>query len=132
MGIQLTKVIVDVKGYLDLKGLFGMDELVTAGFKKICYETSLESSADSETVRKLAQVVESHCPVYETLAGAVEVTGSVSINGKKKGSSALPRNQRTLFKGERKTKKARKIVPCPLVSYVELLLNPACRLDYPD
>ncbi|MFZ2196352.1 MAG: OsmC family protein [Thermodesulfovibrionales bacterium] len=86
MGIQLTKVIVDVKGYLDLKGLFGMDESVPAGFKKICYETSLESPADSETLRKLVQVVESHCPVYDTLARAVEVTGSVSINGKTEGA----------------------------------------------
>ena len=86
MGIQLTKVIVDVKGYLDLKGLFGMDESVPAGFKKICYETSLESPADSETLRKLVQVVESHCPVYDTLARAIEVTGSVSINGKTEGA----------------------------------------------
>ena len=86
MGIELTKVSVDVKGYLDLKGLFGMDESVPAGFRKICYETSLESPADSETLRKLVQVVESHCPVYDTLARAVEVTGSVSINGKTEGA----------------------------------------------
>ncbi len=86
MGIQLTKVSVDVKGYLDLKGLFGMDESVPAGFRKICYETSIESPADSETLRKLVQVVESHCPVYDTLARAIEVTGSVSLNGKTEGA----------------------------------------------
>ena len=49
-----------MKGHRDLKGLFGMDESVPAGFKKICYETSLEKPADSETLRKLVQVVESH------------------------------------------------------------------------
>jgi putative redox protein len=84
MGIQLTKFIVDVKGYLDLKGLFGMDESVPAGFKKICYGASLESLADSETLRKLVQVVESHCQVYDTLAREVEVTGSVSIMEKQR------------------------------------------------
>ncbi len=86
MGIQLTKVSVDVKGYLDLKGLLGMDESVPAGFRKICYETSIESPADSETLRNLVKVVESHCPVYDTLARAIDVTGSVSINGITEGT----------------------------------------------
>ncbi len=87
MGIPLTKVSVDVKGYLDLKGLFAMDETVPPGFRKICYETAIESPADTETLNKLIAVVESHCPVYDTLARAVEVTGSVSINGSKPAAS---------------------------------------------
>lgn len=81
MGIKLDSVKVDVKGYLDLKGLFAMDETVPAGFTKICYETTLESPADKETLEKLVAVVESHCPVLDTLKRPVEVAGSVSING---------------------------------------------------
>lgn len=83
MGIKLSKVKVDVKGYLDLKGLFAMDETVPPGFRKICYETAIESPADAETLKKLVAMVESHCPVYDTLTRAVEVSGSVSINGSK-------------------------------------------------
>jgi len=83
MDIKLDKVTVDVKGYLDLKGLFGMDETVPPGFRKICYETSIESPADTETLNRLVTIVESHCPVYDTLIRAVEVTGKVSINGSK-------------------------------------------------
>jgi uncharacterized OsmC-like protein len=89
MGIQLDKVRVDVKGYLDLKGLFAMDANVPAGFTKICYETSIESPADKDTLDKLVAIVESHCPVYDTLARAVEVKGSVSINGIK-AAAACP------------------------------------------
>ena len=83
MGITLSKVTVNVKGYLDLKGLFAMDETVPPGYKKICYETAIESPADSETLKKLVAMVESHCPVLDTLTRAVEVSGSVSINGSK-------------------------------------------------
>ncbi len=81
MGVKLNNVKVDVKGYLDLKGLFAMDETVPPGFRKICYETTIESPADTETLNKLVAMVESHCPVYDTLTRAVEVTGMVSING---------------------------------------------------
>ena len=83
MDIKLDKVKVDVKGYLDLKGLFAMDAAVPPGFRKICYETTIESPADTETLNKLVTIVESHCPVYDTLIRAVEVTGTVSINGSK-------------------------------------------------
>jgi putative redox protein len=83
MGIQLDVVKVDVKGNLDLKGLFGMDESVPAGYTKIGYETTIESPADDEQLRQLVQVVESHCPVLDTLARPIQVNGSVTINGNK-------------------------------------------------
>lgn len=83
MGITLTTVKVNVKGYLDLQGLFSMNEAVPAGYKKICYETTIESPADRELLQKLVAVVESHCPVLDTLVRPVEVTGVVTINGSK-------------------------------------------------
>lgn len=89
MGIQLSKVKVDVKGYLDLKGLFALDDAVPPGFRKICYETTIESPADVESLNKLVAMVESHCPVYDTLQRAVEVKGSVSINGSR-AAAACP------------------------------------------
>ncbi|MBZ0155200.1 MAG: OsmC family protein [Alphaproteobacteria bacterium] len=84
MGIPLTKVKVDIKGHIDLRGLFAMDDTAFPGFKKITYETSIESPADRETLQKLVDMVESHCPVYDTLVRPVEVKGEVTINGTKK------------------------------------------------
>jgi uncharacterized OsmC-like protein len=83
MGIQLDKVKVDIKGNLDLKGLFAMDESSPAGYTKIGYETTIESPADTDTLRKLVETVESHCPVLDTLSRPVEVTGEVTANGTK-------------------------------------------------
>lgn len=81
MGIQLDKVTVDLKGRLDLQGLFGIDESVPAGFTKISYETAIESPADAEAIKQLMTVVETHCPVLDTLIRSIEVTGTVSLNG---------------------------------------------------
>ena len=81
MDIPLDSVKVNVKGNLDLKGLFGMDESVPAGFTDIAFETTLESTADNESLLKLVQAAESNCPVLDMLTRQVPVDGTVTING---------------------------------------------------
>lgn len=83
MDIQLDSVQVDVRGYLDLKGLFGMDESVPAGFKRISFETRIESGADEQALAELIDKVENHCPVLDILARPQNVSGSTMVNGKK-------------------------------------------------
>jgi len=83
MGVPLDEVKVDVKGYLDLRGLFGMDESVPSGYTGVKYETRIKSAADDETLRTLIKTVESHCPVMDTLKRPIDVTGDVYINGSK-------------------------------------------------
>lgn len=80
MGIKLDEVKVNLKGSLDLKGLFGMDASIPPGYQKITYETILRSSAPEEELHKLIEAVESHCPVLDTLIRPIEVTGKVTIN----------------------------------------------------
>ena len=81
MGIKLDEVKVNLKGSLDLKGLFGMDPAIPPGYQKITYETILTSSAPEADLRKLIDAVETHCPVLDTLVRPIEVTGKVTING---------------------------------------------------
>ena len=81
MDIPLDSVKVNVKGSLDLKGLFGMDESVPAGFTDIAFETTLESTADNQSLLKLVQAAESNCPVLDMLTRQVPVGGTVTING---------------------------------------------------
>jgi putative redox protein len=81
MGVPLSKVKVSVKGNLDLRGLFAMDSAVPPGFQKVTFETTIDSAADVDTIKKLIETVESHCPVLDTLVRAIEVTGKVAING---------------------------------------------------
>jgi putative redox protein len=82
MGIELTSVKVDVKGKLDLKGLFGLDKSVPAGFKSISFTTSIESPADEESIRALIETVESCCPVMDILNRPMSVSGVAKLNGK--------------------------------------------------
>lgn len=89
MGIPLASVQVNLRGYLDLRGLFGMDSTVPPGYQKVVFDTVLESPADTAALQKLVQTVESHCPVLDTLVRAIEVSGNVTINGQLMEQDAL-------------------------------------------
>lgn len=80
LGIELSSVKINVKGKLNLKGLFGLDENVVPGFSEITYDTQIVSNEDPNKIKELVQLVESHCPVQDTLTRAVKVNGNVKIN----------------------------------------------------
>jgi len=80
MDIKLDEVTVDVKGRLDLKGLFGMDESVPAGYTSISYTTHIKSQEADEKIERLVHAVESHCPVLDTLVRPIIVNGRVIHN----------------------------------------------------
>jgi len=83
MDIALESVEVDVRGYLDLKGLLGMDENVPAGYKRIIFETRINSNSNDEKLLELIHTVENHCPVMDILTRPQSISGSVIVNGKK-------------------------------------------------
>lgn len=82
MDIPLDGVKVNARGYLDLKGLFGLDPATPPGYSRITFETELESSASDDDLRRLVETVENHCPVLDILARAQTVTGSATCNGR--------------------------------------------------
>ena len=89
MGIALDEVSVEVKGYLDLRGLFAIDEAVPAGYQKVTFETRIRSSADATAIEQLVRMTESHCPVLDTLKRPIEVAGKVIVNGQVLGAQSL-------------------------------------------
>jgi len=90
MDIKLESVKVNVRGYLDLKGLLGLDENVPPGFKRISFETQITSEANEDDLRELIDTVENHCPVLDILSRTQDITGSASVNGKR--ITALSKN----------------------------------------
>lgn len=82
MGIKLDECKVEVKGYLDLRGLLSVDPSVPPGYQKIVYETKIRSSGTDAEILQLIEVVESHCPVMDILVRAQTITGKVIVNGK--------------------------------------------------
>lgn len=81
LGIPLTEVKVDVKGYLNLKGLLSLDPAVAPGFQKVVWETRIASSSDEASLRNLVATVEKTCPLLDILQRPIETSGKVFLNG---------------------------------------------------
>jgi putative redox protein len=77
MGIQLNSVSVTVKGSIDLRGFFAVDDSVRPGYKRIESEVKLDTPASPEEVAKLVEAVERHCPVLDILTNGTPVASKV-------------------------------------------------------
>lgn len=73
LGIPLTSVRVELEGTIDLRGFFGVDDRVRAGYQGIRGKVYLESSAPPETLEQLRFAVNEHCPVLDILKEPVAV-----------------------------------------------------------
>lgn len=94
LGIPLEEVKVDVKGYLDARGLFGFDPATPAGYQRVTFETTIKSSADDATILKLIETVEERCPLLDTLARPIDVSADAyHINGKKHFPASVAANR---------------------------------------
>lgn len=81
MDIELESVSVNARGFLDLKGLFGLDPNVPAGYQRISFETKISSPASNEELLELIETVEKHCPVMDILSRPMTITGNTIANG---------------------------------------------------
>ena len=79
LGIPLDGVSVTLDGDIDLRGFFGVDESVRAGYNAIRGTVKLESSAPEADLQKLREVVNGHCPVLDILTKPVPVDLTLDI-----------------------------------------------------
>ncbi|MEQ9058855.1 MAG: OsmC family protein [Gammaproteobacteria bacterium] len=73
LGIPLERVAVELEGDIDLRGFFGVDASVRAGFQRIRGRVHLESSAPPAELERLKALVDRHCPVLDMLSTPVPV-----------------------------------------------------------
>lgn len=80
LGIALDTIEVDAHGDLDIRGFFGVDDSVPAGFNTISTTVRITGPEPTERYVELSRAVESHCPVGDTLTRGVAITTHVDIN----------------------------------------------------
>ncbi|MEW6108470.1 MAG: OsmC family protein [Nitrospirota bacterium] len=81
-GLTVNSIKIDVEGTLDLRGLFMIDENVSAGFKDITYNFKVETPEDENKISALAQKVIAHCPVVDSLIKPTSIAGKIIVNKK--------------------------------------------------
>lgn len=81
LGMQIDTCSVDVRGDLDVRGVFGLDENVRPGYSGVRVDVTLGGPESPASYEMLAKTVEEHCPVLDIFANATPVTSSLSIAG---------------------------------------------------
>jgi putative redox protein len=80
LGIPLNSVSVELKGTIDLRGFFNVDEMVRPGYQKVEAEVVLDSPAPEQDLLRLKEIVDRHCPVLDILRNPTPVELSLRRN----------------------------------------------------
>ncbi len=74
MGIAVHGGSIAAEGDIDFRGTLGVSREVPVGFQRIRLRFDLQTDASAETVKKLIEVTERYCVVYQTLRRSPELT----------------------------------------------------------
>ncbi|RLS77109.1 MAG: OsmC family peroxiredoxin [Planctomycetota bacterium] len=74
MGLQISQALVYAKGLLDFRGTMGVDRSVPVGFTSVEMLFRIDTQADETSVRKLIELTERYCVIYQTLIASTPVT----------------------------------------------------------
>lgn len=79
LGMQIDTCKVDVRGDLDVRGVFGLDEGVRPGYTGVEVDVTIGGPESEQSYELLAKAVEEHCPVLDIFANSTPVTSTLSI-----------------------------------------------------
>ena len=73
IGVDLRQAIVTAEGDLDFRGTLGVSKETPVGFQRIRLSIALDTDASEAERKKLVELTERYCVVYQTLARSPEV-----------------------------------------------------------
>ena len=80
LGIIVRSGRVQAEGDLDFRGTLGVDRAAPVGFSAIRLAFELDTDADAAELATLKQLTERYCVVYQTLAGGLELSTSLTAH----------------------------------------------------
>jgi len=73
IGIEISEGSVRAEGDLDFRGTLGVSKEAPVGFRSIRVYFDLQSEATAEQLKKLIELTERYCVVYQTISRGVAV-----------------------------------------------------------
>ena len=73
-GICIESISTEMEGQIDLQGLLGLDESVSAGYESINMRMDIKADCSDEQLDDLMEFVRGHSPVCTTVCRPVPVT----------------------------------------------------------
>lgn len=82
LGIPIDRLEITATGTMDWRGMLGLDRSIPPGFRSIECTARIESPADPDRIRRLADRVRRYCGVSDTIRRPVDLTESLLLNGR--------------------------------------------------
>lgn len=82
MGLTIDSVEATVKGNIDFKGFFGLDQSVPSGLSDIRTEVRVKSPEDPEKIKELIKSAEGVYPIMDTISRSVKIEHENFVNDK--------------------------------------------------
>lgn len=79
MGVNLSKLELEISGDIDLRGFLEIDRSVTPGYERLHYTVHLAGDGTREQFEKMHEVVQRSSPNYYNISNAVELTSDLVV-----------------------------------------------------
>lgn len=78
-GIALEKLEIQTQGDIDLRGFFGLDDSIPAGYRSLTYTVRIKGNASEEQFAKIHQMVIATSPNYYNITRSVTLKPTLVI-----------------------------------------------------
>ncbi len=79
LGVELTKLEIDIEGGIDLRGFLGIDSGVANGYERLHYTVRLSGNGTDEQFQEIHHLVQQTSPNYYNLANPIELTSELIV-----------------------------------------------------
>lgn len=79
LGIALDDVEIKVDADIDMRGFFGLDDTVRAGFGDVRVQVTPKGPETAERYEELARAVDEHCPVLDLFANPTSISTTLAV-----------------------------------------------------
>ena len=90
LDIPIKSYRIDMKGYANFGGFYGVSEKFPVGFDRVVCDVSIETDAPDEQVMQFQEMVENRCVGHGTMIQPVAMESRWKINGRSVGGLAGP------------------------------------------
>lgn len=77
--IPFDKVTVAVRGDLDVRGVFGLEDGVRPGFGHVRLDVAVSGPGSPEHYEELRRAVDEHCPVLDIFTNSIPVKATMTV-----------------------------------------------------
>lgn len=79
MGVNLTKLELEITGEIDLRGFLDIDRSVAPGYERLHYTVRMAGDGTQEQFEKMHEVVQRTSPNYYNISNPIEMTSELVV-----------------------------------------------------